>query len=197
MHCAFTGSTHSPYDFPNRGGKKWEGEEANFMNSIIYADGCINDFVTKCKKQKWFDHTIFVFVADHGHSAPGSTNPGSNQFYRIPMLIWGKPLKNEYKGKTIDKLGSQTDIAATLLYQMGGDTKQYPWSKDLLNPASPEFAFHTVISGYGWVTPKGSLTYLMEQKQFFINTYKEEDFSTELEKCHAYLTAIYDDYKNL
>lgn len=197
MHCAFTGSTHSPYDFPDRGGKKWEGEEANFMNSVIYADGCIKDFVSKCKKQKWFDNTIFIFVADHGHAAPGFTNPCSNDFYRVPLLIWGKPLKQEYKGKTIDKLGSQTDIASTLLYQMGGDVTQYPWSKDLLNPNSPEFAFHTIIGGYGWVTPKGSLAYMMEQKQFTINTYNEGDFPGELEKCHAYLTTIYDDYKNL
>lgn len=197
MHCAFTGSTHSPYDFPDRGGQKWKGEEEKFMNSVIYADKCIKDFVAKCKKQPWFENTIFVFVADHGHSAPGYTDPCGNDFYRIPLLIWGEPLKKEYKGKRIEKLGSQTDIAATLLYQMGGDATKYPWSKDLLNPAAPEFAFHTVIGGYGWVTPKGSLSYQMEHKQFLINTYDKKDFDEELKKCHAYLTAVYEDYKNL
>jgi phosphoglycerol transferase MdoB-like AlkP superfamily enzyme len=197
MHCAFTGSTHSPYDFPKRKLHKWEGEEQKFMNSIIYADDCIKDFIDDCRKEEWFDNTLFVFIADHGHAAPGSTDPGSNDFYRIPVLFWGEPLKEEYRGKRIDKVASQTDIAATLLYQMGGDISQYPWSKDLLNPESPEFAFHTIIRGYGWVSPKGMLAYQTDHKAFFINTYDKKDFDEELKNCHYYLTSVYEDYKNL
>ena len=197
MHCAFTGSTHSPYDFPDRGLKQWNGEEQNFMNSVIYADDCIKDFIAKCKKKKWFDNTIFVFVADHGHAAPGFTDPNSNAFYRVPLLLWGKPLKDEYRGKRIDRVGSQTDIAATLIYQMGGDVSQYPWSKDLMNPNAPEFAFHTIIGGYGWVTPTGELTYILEQDMLLNSTYSEEEHNEALKNCQYYLTTIYEDYKNL
>lgn len=197
LHCAFTGSTHSPYDHPPLKGKEWQGAEKDFMNSIIYADGCINDFVNNCKKESWYDNTIFVFVADHGHSAPGATNPNENEFYRVPLLIWGEPLKEEYRGKRIDKLGSQIDIAATLMYQMDGDLDNYHWSKDLMNPNAPQFAFHTVINGYGWITPKGSMTYSMEQQTLGRSTFKESDFKTELKKGQSFLTAIYEDYKNL
>lgn len=197
MHCAFTGSTHSPYDYPQQTTRKWTGEEADFMNSVVYADKSIHAFIEESKQYEWFDNTVFVFVADHGHGAPGTTNPGTNAFYRIPLLIWGEPLKDEYRGKRIDKLGSQIDIAATLLYQMGGKSDHYRWSKDLLNPHAPEFAFHTVINGYGWITPKGAFTYLMKYKAFTSNTYSENEFEGELFNAHAYLTAIYDDYKNL
>src|SRR5690606_8878822 len=105
----------------------------------VYADGCLKDFIEKCKKQKWYKNTLFVFVADHGHATPSSQSPSFNKYNRIPLLFWGEPLKDEFRGKQINKLGSQSDIAATLIYQMNGDTSRYPWSKDLLNPNSPEF----------------------------------------------------------
>lgn len=197
MHCAFTGSTHSPYDHPKRKNQNWSGNEAQFMNSVIYADDCLAAFIRKCKKQDWFENTIFVFVADHGHSTPSAPVPYSSAFYRIPFLIWGEPLKDEYRGVKIDKLGSQTDIAATLIYQFRGDISKYPWSKDLLNPESPEFALHTIIDGYGWVSPKGAMTYKMMTKQLVENSYAPKDFKGEVANCHAYLRTIYEDYKEL
>lgn len=96
-----------------------------------------------------------------------------------------------------DVVGSQADIAATLIKQMKGDPSRYPWSKDLMNPKVPQFAFHSVIRGYGWVTPKGNLTYYMELKIMGEDTFKPEDQPKELKKCHSFLTAIYEDYKRL
>lgn len=197
IHCAFTGSTHSPFDQPKGENQTWEGVESAYMNSLVYADSTLNIFLEKCREQDWFDNTIFVFVADHGHGTPLTPELYDNNFYRIPFMIWGEPLKKEYRGKRIDKLGSQADIAATLMYQFRGEPERYPWSKDLLNPASPEFALHTVIRGYGWVTPKGSMTYHMEMKDFMQNNFKEEDQEEEVQKCYAFLTRIYDAYKNL
>ncbi len=198
MHCAFTGSTHSPYDHPvSKRKRTWEGEEVNFMNSVIYADECISDFIKKCKKEDWYENTLFVFMADHGHAAPGSTDPNSNRFYRIPLLLWGEPLKKEYRGKRIEKVGSQTDLAATLMYQMGGDLSLYPWSKDLMNPECPQFALHTIIGGYGWVTEKGMLAYHMEHQTYQVNTYTPEDFKIEDERGRAFLKVVYENYKKL
>jgi phosphoglycerol transferase MdoB-like AlkP superfamily enzyme len=197
MHCAFTGSTHPPYDHPKSSKQNWKGVEADFMNSIIYADDCLKKFVESCKKESWFKNTLFVFIADHGHATPSAPVPYGNDFYRVPMLIWGEPLKDAYKGEICEKLGSQSDVAATLMYQFGGDLKNYPWSKDLLNPKAPEFALHTIIRGYGWVSPKGAMTYQMEQKQFIHNSFKKEDMQSEMKNCYAYLTAVYDAYKKL
>ena len=197
LHCAFTGSTHSPYDYPKKGKQKFTGIEADFMNSVVYADGCLKDFIEKCKKQKWYKNTLFIFVADHGHATPTSQSPSFNKYNRIPLLFWGEPLKKEFRGIQINKLGSQSDIAATLIYQMNGDTSRYPWSKDLLNPNSPEFAFHTITRGYGWVTPKGGMTYQMEMKAYIDNTFPKNAEKSEVKKGHAFLTQIYADYKAL
>ena len=197
LHCAFTGSTHSPFDQPKGKNQKFTGEEADYMNSLVYADGCLGNYIEQCKKQKWFNNTIFVFVADHGHPTPGLPNPSAKLFFRIPLLVWGEPLKQEFKGAKQEKIGSQSDIAATLLYQLGGDLKRYPWSKDLLNYKSKEFALHTVNRGYGWISSKGNIVYQMDTKTFGENTYLPQDQKKEIKNCHAFLTQFYKNYKNL
>lgn len=198
MQCGFTGSTHSPYDFPNSSKfSRFGGVEGKFLNSMSYADSCLHDFLQKAKKQSWYDNTIFVFVADHGHASNTVQNPSSSDYNRIPLLIYGKPLKQQYRGVNIRKLGSQADIVRTLLYQMGGDYQRYRWAKDLLNPYSPEFALHTINRGYGWVTPNGNFTYHMENKLLIENSFSESDFQREFSTCQSLLALIYGEYKKL
>lgn len=197
MHCAFTGSTHSPYDFPDRGTKKWDGTETDFMNSLFYADQCLHDFLQKCKKEKWYQNTVFVLVADHGHASPALQNPNLSGYFHVPLLIFGEPVKKEFKGKIINKLGSQTDIARTLLYQMGGDFKRYTWSKDLLNPKSPEFALHTINRGYGWITPEGNFSYHMDAKNYPELTYNAKKLKEEKYRCHSFMSLVYSEFKDL
>ena len=197
LHCAFTGSTHSPYDHPKQKYSIFSGEEKDFMNSMVYADKCLGNFITKCKAQAWFKNTVFVFVADHGHPTPGLPNPSSKAFFRIPFLIYGEPLKEEYHGIINTKIGSQADIAATLVYQVRGDLKKFPWSKDLLNPKSPEFALHTINRGYGWISKKGNYIYHMDTKKELENSYSKKDKKQEIKNCEAFLTQFYKNFKEL
>lgn len=197
MHCAFTGSTHSPYDYPNRGTKKWKGSEADFMSSMYYADKCLSDFMKECKKHSWYKNTIFVIVADHGHASPSVQNPNLGGYFHVPLLIIGEPLKKEYRGQKIETLGSQADIVRTLLYQMGGDYKRYIWSKDLLNPACPQFALHTINRGFGWITQNGNFSYNMDTKSFPDNSFDASILSNEQKRCHSFMSLIYNEYKGL
>jgi phosphoglycerol transferase MdoB-like AlkP superfamily enzyme len=198
LQCAFTGSTHSPYDYPEHNKEPWTGDEADFMNSVIYADQCLADFIDSCKQYEWYDNTLFIMVADHGHASPYIKNPSDSEFYHIPLLLYGTPLKKDVKGTIIDKVGSQADIAATLLYQMNIDREDYyPWSKDLLNPNTPEFALHATTRGFGWVTPKGNFTYHLDFEQYLVNSFDKEQLPKERERCNAFMQAIYEHYKAL
>lgn len=198
LQCAFTGSTHAPYDQPKGKGKRFTGEEADFMNSLVYADECLGEFIRNCKKYPWYKNTLFVFVADHGHASPGMVDPGRGKFYHIPLLFYGEPIKQAYRGKRIHTVGSQADIAATLIYQMKGEPGRYPYSKDLMNPKVPQFAFHAIIRGYGWATDKGNFTYYMEQKIVGDNTFADpKDFKREEKNCSYFLNTLYEDYKKL
>ena len=164
---------------------------------MVYADECLGSFISKCKKEAWFKNTAFIFVADHGHPTPGLPNPSSKNFFRIPFLIWGAALKEEYCGTKQDKIGSQSDIAATLVYQVKGDLNKFPWSKDLLNPKSPEFALHTINRGYGWISNKGNYIYHMDTKQQLENSYLKQYEKQEIKNCAAFLTQFYKNYKEL
>ena len=197
LQCAFTGSTHAPYDQPKGKGKHFTGEEADFMNSMVYADECLGEFIRKCKKYSWYKNTLFVFVADHGHAAPTSVDPVSSKFYHIPLLFFGEPIKESFRGKRMNVVGSQADIAGTLIYQMKGDPSRYPWSKDLMNPKVPQFAFHTVVRGFGWVTPKGNFTWSMDLKLKFEDTFAPKDSKKEIQNGNMFLSSIYEAYKRL
>ena len=197
MHCAFTGSTHSPYDFPDRGTPKWKGTEAAFMNSMYYADKCLWDFIRSCKKEKWYKNTVFVLIADHGHASPYVQNPNLAGYFHVPLLIIGEPVKKEFRGKKIETLGSQADIARTLIHQLGGNAERYPWSKDLLNPNCPQFALHTINRGYGWITPEGNFSYHMDGKRFEELTFDPKVLQYQQLRCHSFMTLMFQEYQKL
>jgi len=198
MQCGFTGSTHSPYDHPDKEKyTQFGGDEGPFMNSMSYADKCLHDFLKNCKKESWYKNTIFVLVADHGHASNKLQNPNLSGYFHVPLLIVGEPIKPEFRGKKVNTLGSQTDIVRTLLYQLGGDFERYIWAKDLLNPKVPEFALHTINRGYGWVTPTGNFTYHMDGKQYLDNSYSEQELKIQRKKCEAMMSLIYQNYKGL
>ncbi len=198
LQCFFTGSTHSPYDFP--GHEKYNnfsGPEGKFMNSMLYADGVLHSFLQKMKEKTWFDNTIFVLIADHGHAVNQVQNPSSTDFFKIPCLIWGKPLKKEFQGKRINKLGSQADIVRTLSYQLNGDYKNYIYSTDLLNPNAPEFAMHGIARGYGFINKTGSFTYEMLSNIVIENKMNTADYEKYANYTHRLISMIYSDYKKL
>ncbi len=197
MQCVFTGSSHSPYDHPGKSIKKFDGIEADYMNSLIYCDKAIGGFMRQAKKLKCYKNTLFIFVADHGHGTPFNESPHVAPFFRIPLLFWGEVIKPAYKHKRINTLGSQTDIAATLLYQLGLKTDNYPWSKDLMNPNVPQFALHTINKGYGWMTSKGSMTFQMQSNIYVEDLFNPEIRKEEIKKGNALLNEVYRYYKKL
>jgi phosphoglycerol transferase MdoB-like AlkP superfamily enzyme len=164
---------------------------------MYYADKCLIDFINKCKSHSWYKNTIFVFVADHGHAAPTVQNPNLSAYFHIPLFIYGEPLKKEFRGQKITTLGSQADIVRTLLYQMDGDFERYHWSKDLLNPNCPQFALHTINRGYGWVSPNGNFSYHMDAKNYPDLTYDKKALKKESDRCHSFMSLIYNEYQNL
>ena len=198
MHCAFTGSTHSPFDYPKRKGwQKWTGKESDYMNSVYYADWAIGQFIEKAKKESWYKNTIFVFVADHGHHSHTITSPNQSLFFRIPLLIFGEPLKKEFRGKQNNTIGSQSDIAATLLHQLRQSNTNFKFSKDLLSPTVNSFAFHATIRGYGFVSENGSCLYNLDSKRYLENFYDPSNFNIEKRKSEALFVTYYNFFKSL
>lgn len=188
-------SNHEPFELPGKHrypGKKLENK---FRSTSFYTDSVLYDFIQDAKRAEWYKNTLFIVVADHGHRLPlskhESYHPGR---YRIPLLFFGDVIKEEYRGKKIDKTGSQTDIATTLLSQLNMPSDQYIWGYDLLN-TSREFAFFDWDNGFGIITPEQSITFDNVGKNIIYkrkNDYAKNDSILNLGK--AYMQSVFQKY---
>ncbi len=149
--CLFTLSSHSPFDVVKHKTINWGTMDDLYLNSVVYTDIQLDIFFEEAKKQPWYSNTIFVLVADHSHGTPKNYEYCSSEFYHIPLLIVGGALKDEFRGKNNERIGSQLDISSTLLHQLNLNSKDYRWSKNLMNPYSNNFAFYTFNEGFGFV----------------------------------------------
>jgi phosphoglycerol transferase MdoB-like AlkP superfamily enzyme len=108
-------SSHEPFETPIATIYKGKDNISKFKNSIMYSDKSIHEFMEKCKKQEWYNNTVFVFVADHGRETgvkyPIRFHPG---FYKIPLLVYSPLLQDSLSGKRDNSLVSQTDIPAIM-----------------------------------------------------------------------------------
>jgi phosphoglycerol transferase MdoB-like AlkP superfamily enzyme len=185
----FSLSSHEPYDVPMKPHFPGTDETTLFKNSIYYTDSIIGDFIVKSKMEPWWENTLIVFVADHGHPLPGHDPNDRPSKFRIPLIFSGGALKT--KG-VINNIGSQTDIATTILDQLKLPADKFKWGKDLLDSSAKQFAFYSFNNGFGFVTPQGTATVDNVSKKLI---YKDAGFdTTNLKYGKAYMEFSYEDY---
>lgn len=151
----FTLSSHEPYDVPMAPRFKGKDETTLFKNSVAYTDSCVGDFITKLKQDRLWKNTLVVLVADHGHPLPGHNPNDRPSKFHIPLIFTGGALT--LRG-TVNTIGSQTDIATTVLHQLAISANEFKWGKDLLDSSARSFAFYNFNNGFGFVNPSGAVT---------------------------------------
>lgn len=148
-------SSHEPFETTrNEATIKGSSTEELFLNSLNYTDECLGDFIEKAKKTTWWDNTLVIIVADHGHKLP-ETNSRIDAF-KIPMVWTGGAIKNRFDFKNI---ASQIDISATLLGQFGLDASAFYWSKDLFKTNTKPWAFFVFNDGFGYIKPNKNILF--------------------------------------
>ncbi|GAB3833356.1 LTA synthase family protein [Hymenobacter jeollabukensis] len=159
---AFTLSSHEPFEVPMRPRFPGPDPDNQFRSSVAYTDHALGQFLRAARQEAWWSNTLVVIVADHGHPQPGWSAIQSPEKFRIPLLLTGGALRPEAAGRQVSTFGSQTDVAATLLTQLGLPARDYAWSRNLLAPAPAAapggFAFYCFTDGFGMMTPDGELT---------------------------------------
>jgi phosphoglycerol transferase MdoB-like AlkP superfamily enzyme len=148
----FTLSSHEPFDIPATPAFSGNSEDSLFLSSIHYTDEWIGWFFDEAKKRAFWNNTLFVLIADHGHRLPGKSKYFMPDKFSIPMLWLGGAL--EQKG-VVTRIGSQIDLAATLLFQLGLDAEEFRFSQNLLCNPKEQFAYYAFNDGFGFVTPGG------------------------------------------
>ncbi len=191
-------SNHEPFELPKEGAFGKQTIEDKFRSTSHYTAACLLNFVEEAKKEAWYANTLFVVVADHGHRLPKNIYESfMTERYHIPLLFFGGALKAPYKGKVVDKIGNQTDIAATLLGQLSLQAQAYKYSNNLLNTATKGFSFYNWDNGFGIVEDKQTISYdpisqtIIYQKPKTISPEKQEVL---LLKAKAMMQSVYQDY---
>ena len=133
-------------------------------------------------------NTVIVFVPDHLGAYPEHVDNLSLERYRIPLLMVGGAVR---KPRSVGVYGSQQDIAATLLAQLALPHNEFIFSKDMLNPSVPHFAFFTVPDAFGMVTEENQVIYDCQAGKVVVD--EGESKGKNLSLGQAYLQKLYDD----
>jgi phosphoglycerol transferase MdoB-like AlkP superfamily enzyme len=167
----FTLSSHEPFDVPNQGSFKGTALEQKFKNAHKYTDNCLKQFVEKAKKESWWDNTIIVIVADHGHVLPGSEYAWhkASEFH-IPLIFTGGALR---KKGVQNNVFSQTHLASYLSKELKLNGN-YPFAQQ---PTS-KYALYAFNDGFGIAQNDTSfLLYDLNQRAI---SYKSKHVDTTL-----------------
>jgi phosphoglycerol transferase MdoB-like AlkP superfamily enzyme len=153
-------TNHEPFQLPNKGkfGNKTLADK--FRSTSYYVDQELIKYINEAKKQAWYKNTIFIITADHGHRLPMETREIYDPLrYHIPLLIVGGALKDEFKGVINQTYGSQVDINATILAQLGIKNTKFKYSKDLLNSKTKGYGFYNWDNGFGYVDQNMAISF--------------------------------------
>ena len=159
LASVLTLSSHEPFEVPMKTVISGDDVEHQFLNSQVYADRSVGAFIERARHEPWWDSTLIIITADHGHHYPETPMmvEQAPEQYRIPMLWLGGALA--VRDTVIRRVASQTDIVKTLLDQLGISSAEYRWSKDFLTGAAPPFAYYTFNNGFGFVDANGSYVF--------------------------------------
>jgi phosphoglycerol transferase MdoB-like AlkP superfamily enzyme len=128
-----TVSNHRPFRVPERG-TAWPANQGSRESAVAYADWALADYLDKAKAAGLLDHTVVLIEGDHGARVYGAQEIPTPS-YRIPglFLVPG----TEWKGRSIDRLASQIDLAPTLL-ALTGRAKAVPFLGGDLTSLPPD-----------------------------------------------------------
>ncbi len=159
-------SSHEPWDVPVN---KYPEKQ---YNGFYYVDQCIGNFLKEMKATRQWDNLLVVFLPDHSSDFHDFTeqNPDRN---RIPMIWTGGAVR---KARKLDMICNQSDLAATLLGQMGIRHDDFEWSRDVTskNYRYP-FAVHMFNNGISMVDSTGFMLYDLTADRITVKTSEDAE----------------------
>ncbi len=175
-------SSHEPFDVPfSKFGDKT-------CNAFAYTDDCIGRFVARLRKLPLWDNTLVILLPDHGIPYPKDGERFGPKYFHIPIIWTGGAVTRPMK---YEKIMSQTDLAATLLAQLGLPHDDFLYSRDVLSTSyTSPFAFYSFPGGFGFVDDNGASVYDTASDRVFFRTSPD---GTRADKGKAILQTLYDD----
>ena len=176
-----TSSSHEPFEVP------YHRLKDKRLNAFAYTDSVMGAIVREYRKLPRWKNTLIVFVPDHVGGYKENLNDHDRSRYQIPLILAGGVISRPMK---VGIIGSQHDIAATLLGQLGVEHREFTFSKNMMSDATPKFAFFAVNDAFGVVSEENSLIYDNRAKRI---VYDKGEKGFNLKRGQAYLQKLYDD----
>lgn len=176
-----TSSSHEPFEVP------YHRLKDKRLNAFAYTDSVMGAIVREYRKLPRWKNTLIVFVPDHVGGYKENLNDHDRSRYQIPLILAGGAISRPMK---VGIIGSQHDIAATLLGQLGVEHREFTFSKNMMSDATPKFAFFAVNDAFGIVSEENSLIYDNRSKRI---VYDKGEKGFNLKRGQAYLQKLYDD----
>ena len=135
-----TVSSHEPWVVPYN---RLQDEK---LNAFAYTDYSVGLLIDSLKTLPQWDSLLVIMIPDHGYLYKQSYE--DPEFFHSPMLWLGGAIRQP---RRMQVLMNQSDLAATLLSQLGISHRDYPWSRNVLsrNYTYP-FAYCCFPAGIMW-----------------------------------------------
>ena len=133
-------SSHEPFDVP------FAKFDDPMLNAMAFTDACLGRFVERVRQTPVWKDLLVILIADHAYPYPYGIANSDALRHRIPMLWLGGAVR---RPAVVETYGSQSDLAATLLAQLGIAHGDFLFSRDLFDPARPKFGYWCFNNGFG------------------------------------------------
>ena len=176
-------SSHEPFDVP------YQRLQEKIPNAFAYTDECLGHLIEGLKQSPVWKDLLIVCIPDHGFCYPQGSIDRGGEYSKIPMLWLGGAVKQPMK---VERIMNQTDLAATLLAQLGLDHSMFTFSRNVLgNDYTYPFAFFSSGNVIAFRDSTGVSAYDIKANSI---SYEEPTSSPErLDRGKAILQSVYDD----
>jgi phosphoglycerol transferase MdoB-like AlkP superfamily enzyme len=144
-----TADNHRPYtipeedlkefkkvNFPADTLKKYGFDSNDELNAFRFTDYCYQSFIESARKEKYFDHTIFMFIGDHGIAGnagkmlPRAWSDNGLAQYHVPLLFYAPKI---IQSQRLHCIASQADVLPTLAGLAGINYSNTSFGRDLVS----------------------------------------------------------------
>ncbi len=178
-----TASDHGPFFIP----EYFSPKTKNIKQQIVeYADWSLHEFITLSSKKKWFDNTLFIFVADHGVPINATYDIALN-YHHTPLILYAPTILQQ--NKVISAIGGQIDIFPTIMGILKLPYINNTLGVDLINRKRP----YTIINDddkIGVIDKQNYLILKKETNSFKLYKYINRDKTNYTEKYQEKATEM-------
>lgn len=190
-------SSHEPFEVPEAPHFEGKDEETQFLNAHHYTDKSLGRWVRDAQREPWWDSTLVVIIADHGHVLPAPHEGVPDRVtdrYHIPMLWLGGALS--VRDTVVHTIGSQVDVMPTLTTQLGITCDRCRWGKSLLRQGEGDrgFAYFAYRNGFGFVDPGGWVVYDVSSGRVVDKSGRDGGSEAQIRRGSALLQSTFDDF---